>query len=258
MSAFKTKKSLGQHFLNSPHALTAMVEAGAVTSKDTVIEIGPGEGVLTKEILKTGAQVIVIETDDRLIPILEETFTKEVKEKQLTIIHKDVRGIDYKAITKKPYKVIANIPYYITGEIIQSLLSSKHKPSSITLLIQKEVAERITTRKESKESILSISIKAYGQPKYIKTVKKTAFYPPPKIDSAILHIGNITENNFKKSNISEKRFFKVMKQGFAHKRKRLQKNLEGLVTKEKFSECGQSENVRAEELCVEDWLCLSK
>jgi 16S rRNA (adenine1518-N6/adenine1519-N6)-dimethyltransferase len=168
MSKFQTKKSLGQHFLNSPHALTAMVAAGNIVNSDTVIEIGPGEGVLTKELLTTGAHVIAIEADSRLIPILSETFAEEIKKKQLTLIHTDVRNYNYATQAPKNYKVVANIPYYITGEIIRDLLSSKNKPSSITILIQKEVAERITTRKESKESVLSISIKAYGEPKYIK------------------------------------------------------------------------------------------
>jgi len=255
---FQTKKSLGQHFLNSPHAITAMVTAGEVVNTDTIVEIGPGKGVLTKEILATGAHVIAIEADDRLIPILSETFKEEITNNQLTLVHSDVRYFDYSTQVPKDYKVIANIPYYITGEIIQTLLSSENKPTSITILIQKEVAERITTRKDSKESVLSTSVKAYGEPKYIKTVKKTAFFPPPKIDSAILHIANISNKNFTNSNISESRFFEVVKKGFAHKRKRLMKNLDGVVTKKHFMNCNLSENSRAEELQVENWLCLAQ
>ena len=201
----KAKKSLGQNFLNSDGALDSIIKAGRVTKNDTVLEIGPGKGALTKRLLDTGAKVIAIEKDDRLIPILQELFAKEIQTKKLTLIHDDILEFDVSTYGLKTnnYKLIANIPYYITGEITRKFLSGNFQPSLIVVLVQKEVAERITTAiqgsskvKEGKESILSISVKVYGEPKYIQTVKAGCFFPPPKVDSAILLIDNISKKNF--------------------------------------------------------------
>ena len=118
----KKKKSLGQHFLNSPQIIDDIVLAGKVTSNDTVLEIGPGEGILTKKLLATGAHVICVEKDDRLIPELQKTFSKEISQKQLNLIHADILDIGIPHLTKESYKVVANIPYYITGQIIKKFL----------------------------------------------------------------------------------------------------------------------------------------
>jgi 16S rRNA (adenine1518-N6/adenine1519-N6)-dimethyltransferase len=253
MSGFKTKKSLGQHFLRSTKTLTAMIDAAQISEGDVVVEIGPGEGVLTQKLLDAGAHVITIEADDRLIPKLKETFNTQIIKGTLTLLHQDVRSIAYAEITKDEYKVVANIPYYITGEIIQQFLTCTHKPTSLTLLVQKEVAQRIVTR-DGKESVLSISVKAFGNPKYVQTVKRSLFSPAPKVDSAVIHVGDISEERLGGS--TEKEFFRVVKQGFAHKRKKVRKNLEGLVSKEVSEACGIDENARAEELGVEEWVCL--
>jgi 16S rRNA (adenine1518-N6/adenine1519-N6)-dimethyltransferase len=272
----KAKKSLGQNFLNSDGALDAIIKAGRVVKGDTVLEIGPGKGALTKRLLSAGANVIAIEKDDRLIPVLEELFAKEIKSKQLTLIHGDILEFDlshYELFTLQNfcssknlggrathYKLVANIPYYITGEITRKFLSGDFQPSLIVVLVQKEVAERITTAiqgsskiKEGKESILSISVKAYGEPKYIQTVKAGCFFPPPKVDSAILLIDNISKKNFANEKQEEK-FFEIVKAGFAHKRKTLSSNLKGLVSKETLAELGINENERAENLSLTQWL----
>lgn len=278
---FHAKKSLGQNFLKSKQALRDIVNAGKVSDNDTVLEIGPGMGVLTQVLLDTGANVIAIEKDDRLIEKLEETFTDYIQRRQLTIIHGDALEFDPACLHashklqdsklhKNPdktkeraqrdvfnYKLIANIPYYITGEIIQKFLSTEYQPSAMVLLVQKEVAERIVTR-DKKESILSLSVKAYGTPKYISTVKKQYFSPQPKVDSAIIAIENITplsssqkQNSGKDNKKFESHFFNVIKTGFAHKRKKVLSNL-----KEKFdvSSLNIPENTRAEELGIERWL----
>ena len=179
------------------------------------------------------------------------------------------------------YKLIANIPYYITGEITRKFLSGDFQPSLIVVLVQKEVAERITTSvhggtkiKEGKESILSISVKAYGEPKYIQTVKAGCFFPPPKVDSAILLIDNISKNRFCHSRPvresmdprirkddtkkQEQKFFKILKTGFAHKRKTLSSNLKELIPKEKLNALKIKENERAENLSLEQWLQIAK
>lgn len=261
----KPKKSLGQNFLNSDGALDSIIKAGRVSKGDTVLEIGPGKGALTKRLLDSGANVIAVEKDDRLIPVLEELFVKEIKSKQLKLIHGDILDSDVSTygLQTNNYKLIANIPYYITGEITRKFLSGNFQPSLIVVLVQKEVAERITTStigsskiKKGKESILSISVKVYGEPKYIQTVKAGCFFPPPKVDSAILLIDNISKDKFKNS-IDENKFFELVKTGFAHKRKTLSSNLKDLVSKEKLIELGINEKERAENLSLEQWLELT-
>src|SRR3989344_6801 len=225
----RTKKSLGQHFLNSPKIIGDIVSAGKVTKGDLVLEIGPGEGTLTSALLKTGASVIAVEKDDRLIPILQEKFAKEILSRQLTLIHNDILEINMSKTVfdiKKSYKVVANIPYYITGQIIRLFLETDRQPESMTLLVQKEVAERVVAR-DKKESLLSLSVKVYGEPKIIRVVGRGAFSPQPNVDSAILYIGNVSRKNFSegsprgKGGVDEKLFFRIIHIGFAHKRKQL-------------------------------------
>ncbi|MEI6478653.1 MAG: 16S rRNA (adenine(1518)-N(6)/adenine(1519)-N(6))-dimethyltransferase RsmA [bacterium] len=250
------KKSLGQNFLNSGGAINTIVETGRLKKGDTVLEIGPGKGALTKKLLETGADVFAIEKDDLLIPVLEELFEKEISSGKLRLIHGDVLEFDpkeYKLEAQK-YKLIANIPYYITGELIRRFLSEIPQPELMVILVQKEVAERIVVR-DGKESILSISVKVYGEPKYIQTVKAGSFFPAPNVDSAILLIDNISKKNF--SNIDEQKFFKIVRAGFAHKRKTISSNLKEFISKERLNELGINEKERAEKLSLEQWIKLS-
>lgn len=253
----KTKKSLGQHFLNSPKIIADIVSAGKVTKTDLVVEIGPGEGVLTRELLKTGAETIVIEKDDRLIPFLEEKFSKEISSDQLKIIHQDVLNYDLRKNIKKPYKIIANIPYYITGQIIRMFLQTTQQPESMILLVQKEVAERIVAR-DGKESLLSLSVKIYGEPKIVRNVGRGAFNPQPNVDSAVLSIENISKKRLK--GVDEELFFNILHAGFAHKRKQLLPNLSILYKKEEllrvFESCKIDLKSRAEDINLETWVKL--
>lgn len=251
------KKSLGQNFLTNTDIVASIVDAASLSPCETVLEIGPGRGVLTKELLKRGVKVIAVEKDRDLIPILTEKFEKEIKEKQLDLILGDILDPGFAVQTKK-YKLVANIPYYITGMIIRKFLETKDQPEKMVLLVQKEVAERIIAR-DKKESLLSISVKAYGEPKYIKTVKAGAFSPAPAVDSAILLIDNISRDFF--NNISEERFFELLHAGFAHKRKQLLGNLKAVlpegVLKDNLKRCNVLESERAENLSTSDWKCLS-
>ncbi len=233
------KKSLGQNFLKSKEALRAMIAAGDIAPTDTVLEVGPGKGVLTRELLKVAAKVISVEKDSRLIESLKKEFEKEIAELKLVILEKDI--LEYEPAGK--YKIIANIPYYITGSFLQKFLESENQPEKIVVMLQKEVAKRITvgawrgdsriersetegdTRQSAagKESILSISVKAYGHPRYIMTVKAKYFSPEPNVDSAIIAIENISKKFFQ--GFTEEQFFKLVKAGFAHKRKMLAGNL---------------------------------
>jgi 16S rRNA (adenine1518-N6/adenine1519-N6)-dimethyltransferase len=255
------KKSLGQHFLTNTGVVASIVDAGSVSSVDSVLEIGPGKGVLTSELLSRGAKVIAIEKDDELIPFLKEKFKKEILAKQFILIHDDILEFSvetnhqFTATVVNDYKLVANIPYYITGQIIRKFLTEKKQPSSMTLLVQKEVAERIVA-KHGKESLLSLSVKAYGTPRYIKTVRAGSFTPAPKVDSAVLVIENISCGFFSNKSI-EMRFFEVLHAGFAHKRKQLFGNLRAVfdenILRKKLHDCGILENARAEDLCLNDW-----
>ncbi|MDO8260062.1 MAG: 16S rRNA (adenine(1518)-N(6)/adenine(1519)-N(6))-dimethyltransferase RsmA [Candidatus Magasanikbacteria bacterium] len=259
------KKSLGQHFLNSPKIIGDIVSAGKVTEGDLVLEIGPGEGTLTLALLKTGANVVAVEKDDRLIPILQEKFSKEISSGQLKLIHNDIletnmsRGI---LDIKRTYKVVANIPYYITGQIIRMFLESPKQPKSMTLLVQKEVAERIVAR-DKKETLLSLSVKVYGEPKLIRTVGRGAFSPQPNVNSAVLVIENISRDRFPRTSSAKKfevKFFKVLHAGFAHKRKQLLPNLCSLYKKDNlitaFENCNINPKSRAEDISLKTWVKL--
>lgn len=259
----RAKKHLGQNFLTSNVVARDMVVAANINENDIVVEIGPGTGFLTKELLTSAGKVFAIEKDEELIPRLEAQFAPGTEGKKLKLIEGDV--LEEKILNKLDiedglYKLVANIPYYITGQILRVFLSGEKKPSSITLMLQKEVASRIVTH-DKKESILSLSVKVYGTPKYIKKVPARYFSPKPKIDSAILHIENISKNNFD-SKDEEELFFKIIKAGFAHKRKYLARNLETLFDKETiarlFKTCEISEKTRAEDVPLEKWLCLTK
>lgn len=260
MINFKAKKSLGQNFLKSDKALRQIIDVADPTGIDLILEIGPGKGALTERLLPFSGKIIAVEKDHRAIEFLEEKFSKEINSKKLEILEKDILEFDpnilkfYKDLN---YKVIANIPYYITGEILRKFLSSTYHPQSMTLMVQKEVAERIISR-DGKESILSISVKVFGKPKYVATVPKGAFNPAPSVDSAILHISEISHKIFEENKITEQRFFEVVKAGFAHKRKQLGSNLKNIVSEEQFLKCGIDMKTRAEELKVGDWVCLSK
>lgn len=242
------KKSLGQHFLHSAHYLGAVADAADIKKGDTVLEIGPGEGALTAVLLARGAKVLAIEKDARLIPLLTEKF----KDKKFELIEGDALEIDLGVNgAHSQYKVVGNIPYYITGALLRKFLSEQPQPSLVVFLMQKEVAERIARSK--KESILSLAVKAYGEPKYIKTVPRGAFVPPPRVDSAILKIENISRNNFAGA-AHEARFFEIVKRGFGQKRKLLKSNLLPLIG----ARAETLGTVRAEDVPLAQWLELAR
>lgn len=252
------KKSLGQHFLNSKHVLDQIISAGEIKSGESVLEIGPGTGILTTALLEAGAKVIAVEKDRLACELLKSKFSRQIADKQLELIEGDI--LDEK--TFNSYALIANIPYYITGAILEKFLEYEPRPNRMVLLVQKEVADRIVAL-NGKESVLSISVKAFGTPKIIAKVPPGAFTPPPTVDSAILSIKNINDNHFvnkltgKKADVSE--FFKIVKAGFAHKRKYLIRNLESVIAPEKLSQIWQENKfdpkIRAEDLKLEQWFC---
>lgn len=256
------KKSLGQNFLKSKQAIVDMIRAAGISAGENILEIGPGKGVLTEALLEAGGNVLAVEFDTELIPELEEIFEAQIEDKKLKIIQGDVLDIKPEKLFDKKigYKIVANIPYYITGAIIRKFLEADLQPRSMALLVQKEVAERIVAR-DGKASILSISVQAYGEPKYIGKVSARYFTPAPKVDSAILFIDKISKKNFK--DISEENFFQVVKLAFGQKRKTLIKNLSQTFENkpsllEIFARLGVPEQARAEDLSFETMLGLSK
>ncbi len=268
---FKAKKSMGQNFLKSQQVLNKMCEAGSVNSNDIVVEIGPGKGALTAKLLEKALKVIAVEKDRDLIDMLTEKFAKELKNNKLLILNEDILYFEPKkqGLKEKGYKIVANIPYNITGSIIKRFLSEVEKPNTMTLLVQYEVARRICVENPhtgcgnfGKESILSLSVKAYGEPKYIMKVHKRFFSPSPKVDSAIISINNISNKSFKNKE-EENSFFRLIKSGFIHKRKVLRKNLEEIekdTTKidKIFSELEIDSKIRAEDVPFIKWLEMLK
>jgi 16S rRNA (adenine1518-N6/adenine1519-N6)-dimethyltransferase len=260
----KAKKSLGQNFLHSKKILGDITGAADIQSDDTILEVGPGKGALTQGLLASARRVVAVEKDDRMIPELEEKFAEEIMEGKLEIIHGDILEFKNESadLASREYKIVANIPYYITGTFLRKFLTAENPPSRMVLMLQKEVARRIVAS-DKKESLLSISVKAYGKPRYIKTVPARYFSPAPKVDSAILLIDEISKKFFRDNKIAEEKFFEILRAGFAHKRKYLISNLKdtaplrGAVSlQEKFIKCGIPEKARAEDLSLEDWKCL--
>ena len=233
------KKSLGQHFLHSASYLNAVADAADIQQGETVLEVGQGEGTLTEVLLARGAKVIEVEKDSRLISFLQNKFAG----KEFEVIEGDALDLKIENLNIENYKLVGNIPYYISGALFKKFLTTEHQPSTLVFLVQKEVAERIARSK--KESILSLSVKAYGTPKYIKTVPAGAFSPPPKVDSAILLVSDISRSNFKNA-AHEAEFFALIKKAFGQKRKMLRTTI------------GIDSSERPEDLPLATWLDLSR
>ena len=265
MKPYKAKKSLGQNFLKSEQALREIIKAGEIKKEDVVLEIGPGKGALTARLLENSDQVIAIEKDRELFAFLQEKFKGEIENKQLILIEEDI--LEYK-ISEKKYKIIANIPYNITGAILKKFLTEKNQPELMVLMVQNEVAKRIVAR-DGKESILSVSVKAYGEPKIVMKVPARYFSPAPKVDSAVIKIANINKSKFNNEGtapaLDEEKFWQVIHAGFAHKRKILIGNLKNSVTQvpingfeETFKKLGIPEKARAEDLTLSNWISLAE
>ncbi|MBI2628284.1 MAG: ribosomal RNA small subunit methyltransferase A [Candidatus Niyogibacteria bacterium] len=256
---------LGQHFLKSESLARKIAETAAIAADDIVLEIGPGKGILTAELIKRAKKVIAVEKDIELVKFLKEKFTLagDPAASRLKIIHADALKFNFKTQLggrASKYKIVANIPYYITSRFLRIFLESDCRPSAMTLMLQKEVAQRIIAQ-PPKMNLLAVSVQVFSQPKIAFKVSKKYFSPAPKVDSAVIAIANISRDFFIKNNIAEKDFFTLVKAGFSHKRKLLINNLGiQLPNKEKrrkiFKKCGIPEKARAENLTLENWACL--
>ena len=254
------KKSLGQHFLTSDIVPGWLCEAADLHPDRPVLEIGPGTGVLTAVLLEREVSVLAIETDKRSLSVLRERFASHIHSGQLQLIDGDVRdGIpNHPLLCDHSYQVVANIPYYLTGLILRTYLESERQPAKMTLLVQKEVAERIA--RDKKQSILQVAVHAFGTPEYVRTVRRGHFTPPPRIESAILTIHHITHERVPQT--LRNTFFSLVRAGFAHRRKQLLGNIRPVFPANTdlesiFSKHGLSSQTRAENLTLDDWITLS-
>jgi 16S rRNA (adenine1518-N6/adenine1519-N6)-dimethyltransferase len=250
------KKSLGQHWLKDRDVLAGIAEAADISPFDTVLEIGPGLGTLTSELLRRAEKVIAVELDGDLAAKLPGQFPG----KTLQVINEDILDFD---LTKLPkdYIVVANVPYYITSKIIQKLLTSTNRPKTTVLLIQKEVAERLAAD-PGNMSILAISAQIYGEVTLDQMVPAHFFTPPPKVDSQVVVISTRSQPLIEPSD--EKRFFRIVKAGFSSKRKKLRSSLSaGLgVSKTEVELLLKKADIdpddRAEALSIGQWIALLK
>lgn len=221
------KKSLGQHFLNNEEALRQIVEAADLQSHDCVLEIGPGTGVLTCKLLERTEKVLAIEKDQSLAAGLKDRFQVLVEQRKLFVFSDDILKINISDVLEKyemeKYKVVANIPYYITGKIIRLLIDAEHSPESIVLLIQKEVAERICAG-PGRMNKLSTIVQYFGSTEIVATVPRESFDPVPEVDSAILKI--IPHKKGKNKSCEDRdALLRIIKIGFSSPRKKLINNL---------------------------------
>lgn len=245
-------KRLGQHFLIDPHALATIVEEAEIKKGDRVLEIGPGLGVLTGVLIKAGANVTAVERDRRFADYLLKTNPE-----QLELVMGDASRLDWENhFNMKDWKFVSNLPYSITSLALRKALYAKHPPTNLVVLVQREVAERAIAR-DQKHSLLSLMVAfASHEARIVKRVAAGAFFPPPKVESAILRIVPMTqEERIAIWGMDPEKIMAVAKRGFAHPRKFLASNLE--VGQEVLEETGLSPKARAEDLKPEDWVRLA-
>jgi len=252
------KKKLGQNFLYDPNSLRKIVDIARVETSDTILEIGPGTGSLTRTLADHAQQVISIEVDTRLMQLLEDECAAY---DNIHIHWGDVLKTDIgELVGDAPYKVVANLPYYITTAILQYLLEQPNKPQSLTVMMQKEVAERIVA-KPGNMSMLAVSVQFYGTPKIEMILKPQVFYPRPNIDSAVLQLQ--VEPQPTVNTPDEKTFFKIVKAGFRLKRKQIKNsigNALGMANEEAaalLTQAGIDPKRRAETLSLQEWATLA-
>lgn len=250
----RPKKSLGQNFLLDPHALQKIVDAADVEPTDTVLEIGPGLGSLTRHLAARAGQVVAVELDQNLIPILRGVLAPF---DNVQIIHGDIlQFAPSSLISNLEYLVIANIPYYLTSALIRHLLESGVPPRRMTLTVQQEVAERLCASPPAM-NLLALSVQVYGQPRLVARIPATAFYPPPKVDSAIVRVDLYPQPRLPRSHLGV--FFRLIKAGFSQKRKTLRNALSGGLARPKeevetlLRDSGIDPMRRAETLTLDEW-----
>jgi len=255
----RAEKSLGQNFLQDQFALESIVEAAELQPTDTVLEIGPGLGSLTRYLAVSAGEVVAVELDVKMLAPLKAVIAPH---KNVRVIHGDILKLSpQELITEKDYLVVANIPYYITSAIIRHLLESENKPRRIVLTIQKEIAERICA-KPGDMSLLALSVQVYGKPHIAAKIPANAFFPVPKVDSAVLCVDIYPSPQIPAELLGT--FFKLIKAGFFQKRKTLRNSLSAGLhisptnAADLLTSAGIDPQRRAETLSIEEWEKLSE
>jgi 16S rRNA (adenine1518-N6/adenine1519-N6)-dimethyltransferase len=249
-------KSLGQHWLRDRDTLAYIADAADISPTDTVLEIGPGLGTLTSELLRQAGRVVAVEFDSELARKLPGQFPG----KNLEVINQDILTFDLSQLPAG-YKVVANVPYYITSKIVKLLMTAENKPATVVLLVQKEVAERLAAH-AGDMSILAVSAQVFAEVELGDTVPASMFTPPPKVDSAVVTLR--TRSSSLVNDTDEKDFFRLVKAGFSAKRKKLRSSLSGGlgISKDQAAEflakTGIAPDSRAEDLSIEQWRSLLK
>ena len=251
-------KSLGQNFLQDPIALQRIVDSAEVLPTDTVLEIGPGLGALTRHLAAAAGEVVAVELDGRLIPALEKTIAGFTN---IRIVQGDILDfVPADIIPIEDYLVVANIPYYITSALLRHLLESNPRPRRVVLTVQKEVADRICA-KPGDMSILALSVQVYGEPRVVAKIPAGAFHPAPKVDSSVVRIDMFPEPFIPFALLDT--FFWLVKAGFSQKRKKLRNSLSAGIRKspaeieEILRAAGIDPQRRAETLSLEEWRALT-
>lgn len=251
----KANKKLGQNFLINQQIIDDIIEKSKITNEDTVLEIGPGLGSLTKALLKNAKRVIAVELDENMVNILKNRFNNE----NLEIINDDILKIDLIELTNKygKIKVVANLPYYITTPIIMKLLEEEHYIDSITVMVQKEVGERLCAKPGSKDfGAVTIGVNYYSNSKIIIDVPKDNFLPAPEVDSCVIKLDILNTPPVELKD--KKRFFRLVKAGFSQRRKTINNSLaSGEFGKDAvltvLNKLNIDAKLRAEDLSIEDF-----
>ena len=248
------KKSLGQHWLTDRFILGAIADAAKIMKDDTVLEIGPGLGTLTSELLRRAKNVVAVELDDELVAKLPAQFPGTA----LEVVHQDILRYDLSKLPRN-YRVVANVPYYITSKIVQMLVTAENKPRCAVLLVQKEVAERMAA-KPGDMSVLALSAQLFADVSLDVLVPAEYFTPPPKVDSQVVVLNTLDEPRIPLE--QHPAFFRLIKAGFSGKRKKLRGSLSAGLHRPKqeidalLAERGIDSNLRAEDLSFDDWKSL--
>lgn len=257
----KPARSKGQNFLVRSSVYEKIVESADIKKDDIVLEVGPGLGFLTNLLSKKAKKVIAVELDDKLAAVLKTGLDLQEIE-NVEVINKNILDISPSSFlpAKSSYKIVANLPYNITSVFLRKFLSTKSGLDSMVLMLQKEVAERITA-KPGDMSLLAVSIQFYAEPEIIQIVPQDDFWPRPEVGSAVIKI-KINSSTKEKIKVDEKNFFRLVKIGFSAKRKMLKNNLangyhiDQEEAEERLKKAGFSQKVRAQELSVADWISL--
>ncbi|MBI4128705.1 MAG: ribosomal RNA small subunit methyltransferase A [Parcubacteria group bacterium] len=255
----RPEKRLGQHFLVRSAVIKTLVDAAGITKDDTVVEIGPGIGVITQELAQRARSVYAIERDRRFIPILEETLKSHTN---VTHVFQDARRVEPAALPSKTYRIVSSLPYYAGTALIRHFLETSHPPQSMTVVVQREVALRIVAQPPH-ATLLGNSVQFFGIPRLVCSIPASAFWPEPEIDSALIDIRNI-HNRIRSDPHLAHAFFLLLTSTFHHPRKQALPSLARTLgktnaeTRRLLTALGYTLTVRPQEITIDGWIACAK